>query len=195
MDRREALTKLPELSVGCLDEATEAAVRRWVDECPTCKAEWASLQGFLGTLEAVPQAQPTEKQSREMWSHCSQALFDKIEAERVKQHKPAGWSWARSQPRWGWAMLGGAVAILGATILAPDSSPATAPVSVASVAGAQREASDPGKLESLGRPPSYAATLVDHHAQMSADPFSDRVGSSLVSYSASVPATREGASR
>lgn len=199
MDRREALLKLPELSAGCLDAPTEAAVRRWVEECPHCKAEWASLQSFVGALEGVPQVQPTEAQSRQMWSRCSQALFDKVEAERLKQQKPPLWSWARSQPRWGWAMLGGAVAVLGATILAPDSSPvnssANAPISVASVVGTQRDASNPGQLQLFRRPPSYAATLVDHHAQMAMDPFSDRVGSSLVSYSASVPAAQEGASR
>lgn len=194
MDRREALSKLPELSAGCLDAPTESAVHRWVDECPHCKAEWASLQSFLGALEAVPPVQPTPAQSRQMWSNCSQALFDKIEAERLKQQpqKPPLWSWARSQPRWGWAMLGGAVAVLGVAILSPDSAPDSAPVSVAST---QRGASDPGELQSFGRPPSYAATLVDHHAQMAMDPFSDRVGSSLVSYSASLPSAREGASR
>jgi len=206
MDRHEALKMLPELSAGCLDAKTEDAVRRWVAECPRCKAEWESLQSFLGALEAVPQDHLTETQSRQMWSRCNEALFDRIESQRLQQSlpqqslskSPALWSWARSQPRWGWAMLGGAVAVLGATILAPDNSPSApgAPVSLASVGNS----GGPGVLQSFGRPPSYAATMVDHHAQMGADPFSDRVGSSLVSYSASyavsgVGAGAEGASR
>lgn len=192
MDRSEALKNLPELSAGCLDAATEAAVQRWVDDCPHCKAEWASLQGFLGTLEKVPPAPLSEAQSQQMWAHCSQSLFDKVEQDRLKAQNPPLWGWMKSQPRWGWAMLGGAVAILGAAILAPESSPSDPPIFVASAA---RDAANPGELQSLGRPPSYAATMVDHHAQMAIDPFSDRVGSSLVSYSASYPIAREGVSR
>ncbi len=197
MDRREALNKLPELSAGCLDTETEAAVRRWVEECPRCKAEWQSLQKFLGTLQAVPSAELTPEQSRRMWSRCSEALFDKIEQQRIQEQNPSLWRWMKSQPRWGWAMLGGAVVVLGATILAPDNSPVApaaaggAPVTLASAHG---NAADPGELQTLGRPPLYAATMVDHHAQLAADPFSDRVGSSLVSYTASY-SSAEGASR
>ncbi len=192
MDRREALNKLPELSAGCLDAETEAAVRRWVEECPHCKAEWQSLQQFLGALQTVPSVQPTPEQSRQMWSCCSEALFDKVEQYRLEQQKPSLLSWMRSQPRWGWAMLGGAVAVLGATILAPDSSPSSPASAPATVASTGVRAVDPGALQSLGRPPLYAATMVDHHAQMAADPFSDRVGSSLVSYTASYPVLSAG---
>jgi len=198
MDRREALNKLPELSAGCLDAKTEAAVRRWVEECPHCKAEWNSLQALVGTLQSLPEAHLSDEQSSRMWARCNEALFDKIEAQRLQQSRsqPGPLSWLRSQPRWGWGLLAGAAAALGAAVLAPDTPEVSRPVVIANAAPGTITSSDnAGNLQDFGRPPAYAATMVDHHAQMAADPFSDRVGSSLVSYSASYPAAGEGASR
>ena len=180
MDRREALKMLPELSAGCLDASTEAAVRRWVDECPECRVEWQGLEAMARTLSSLPEADLSPEQSRMMWAHCSEALYNKVEAQRLQEQNPSIWSWMKSQPRWGWAMLGGAAVVLGTAMFAPEGPNEPQPV-VAAASTSQQA----GDLELFNRPPSYAATMVDHHAQMATDPFNDRVGSSLVSYSAS----------
>jgi hypothetical protein len=190
MDRREALLKLPELSAGCLDAQTEEAVRRWVAECPECKAEWTSLEKMVGTLHAMPDAGLSTEQSQKMWARCNEALFEKIEAQRLEARKPSPFFWFQSQPRWGWALLGGAAAALGASLLAPDAAPTPEgtlrpPALASAVPAGASGAGGAGELQQFGRPPAYAATLVDNHAQMGASPFTDRVGSSLVSYSAS----------
>jgi hypothetical protein len=179
MDRREALKMLPELSAGCLDAKTEAAVRRWVDECPDCRVEWQGLETLAQTLSSLPEANLSPEASQRMWARCCDAIYDKVESQRLSQQNPSLWSWMKSQPRWGWAMLGGAAVVLGTAMLAPEGPNEPQPVVASFTAPAGND------LEMFNRPPSYAASMVDHHAQMAADPFNDRVGSSLVSYSAS----------
>lgn len=189
MERREALELLPELSADCLDEKTAQAVRNWVEDCPECKMEWSALQTMMEQLSVTSQPLLTPAQSQRMWANCAEKVFDRVEAERLAQQNPSLWSWMKMQPRWGWAMVGGAVVVLGAAWLANPEMPAaplndgTAPALVAE----NDAANDPGELVVLQRPSSYMASMVDHHAQMAIDPFSDHVGSSLVSYAASAP--------
>ena len=188
MERREALELLPELSADCLDEKTAQAVRKWVEDCPECKMEWTALQTMMEQLSTASQPLLTPAQSQRMWANCAEKIFDRVEAERLAQQNPSLWSWMKMQPRWGWAMVGGAVVVLGAAWLANPETP-TAPIdgTAPALVAENDAANDPGELVVLQRPPSYAASLVDHHAQMAIDPFSDHVGSSLVSYAASVP--------
>ncbi len=184
MERREALELLPELSADCLDEKTAQAVRQWIDDCPECKMEWSALHTMMEQLSTASQPLLSSAQSQRMWANCAEKIFDRVEAERLAKQNPSLWAWMKMQPRWGWAMVGGAVVVLGAAWMANPEIPAAqngdgAPALVAEA--------DPGELRVLSQPPSYAATMVDHHAQMAIDPFSDHVGSSLVSYAASAP--------
>ncbi len=188
MERREALELLPELSADCLDEKTAAAVRQWVDECPECQMEWRSLQTMMETLSTSSQPLLTPAQSQRMWANCAEKMFDRVETERLAQQSPSLWSWMKMQPRWGWAMVGGAVVMLGAAWIAnPEIPEATSGENAPALVAEMNNENDPGELRVLSRPPSYAASMVDHHAQMAIDPFSDHVGSSLVSYAASAP--------
>lgn len=186
MNSQEAQSLLPDLCTGCLDAKTEKMVREWLEKCPDCQAEWHSLHSTLFVLSTSTQPLLSEEQSRQMWQRCAEQLYDRIEADRVAQQRSSGWlGWFQMQPRWGWAALGGAVAVLGGVwFLAPQNAPGewndaprTAAVSAADTAG----------FVSFRRPPREASTLVNHHSAMSIDPFTDHVGTTLVSYSASAP--------
>lgn len=188
MERREALELLPELSADCLDEKTAQAVRQWIDDCPECKMEWGTLQTLMEQLSTTSQPLLTSAQSQRMWANCAEKIFDRVEAERLAKQNPSLWSWMKMQPRWGWAMVGGAVIVLGAAWIAnPEIPTAQEDENAPALLAETGSTNDPGELRVPSQLPSYAATMVDHHAQMAIDPFSDHVGSSLVSYAASAP--------
>ena len=177
MDTHQAQSLLPDYSADNLDAPTAAQVRRFLAECPDCKREWEAMQSTLLTVSALSQPVPTPAQSSAMWSKCAEKLHASIEAERLAAQRPAWRQWLGVQPRWGWAALGGAVAVLGSVWLM---GPQNAPVSPA-------DNSNPGQLVAFQQPPAMASTLVNHHSAMAFDPFTDHVGSTLVSYSATAP--------
>jgi anti-sigma factor RsiW len=178
MDSRQAQSLLPDYTAGCLCEADEAAVRKWIEECPDCQKEWHAIQTTLLVVSTASQPLLSAEESRRMWECCANKIFEKREAERLARQNPSLWSWIRMQPRWGWAALGGAVAILGSVwLLAPapttnDGAPAFATASAA------------GDLKMFRQPPAATSGIVNHHAGTAMDPFTDHVGSTLVSASA-----------
>lgn len=181
MDSRQAQSLLPELCSGCLDAEREAAVRAMIEECPDCQREWHLIQSTLLLVSTTSQPLLTPEQSQRMWQQCSEKLHARIEKERLAKQNPTLWSWIKLQPRWGWAALGGAVAVLGSVwLMAPDT-PDTNTAPTYAAAGANSE------LVMFRRPSGAASGLVNHHAGMAFDPFTDHVGSNLVSYSATAP--------
>jgi hypothetical protein len=115
-----------------------------------------------------------------MWQCCAEKLYEKREAERLARQNPGLWSWMRVQPRWGWAALGGAVAVLGSVwLMTPNPTNDGAPTLATADAT--------GQLVMFREPPRAASGMVNHHAGMAMDPFTDHVGSTLVSYSATAP--------
>lgn len=173
MNSREAQSLLPDLCSDCLDAQTEKLVREWLEKCPDCQAEWRALHSSLLVLSTSSQPLCSDEQSRQMWQRCAEKIYNRIETDRQAKQKTSWLSWARLQPRLGWATLGGAVAVLGgAWFLTPQSTePNDAPLT--SIAG----------FVDFRQPPRAASTLVNHHSGMSIDPFTDHVGTTLVSYS------------
>ena len=177
---RQAQALLPDFSAGCLDADCEAAVREWLDKCPECRGEWQSIQGTMQLLSSAPHAPLSEEASRRMWHCCREQIFEKTEANRLAAQNPSFWNWFKAQPSWGWAALGGAVAILGSVLLTPEASQDQPQLKIATVAP---------ELRMLRQPSRVASELVNHHSGMAIDPFTDHVGSTLVSYSATASQT------
>lgn len=183
-DSRQAQALLPDFSAGCLDADCEAAVREWLEKCPECRSEWQSIQATMQLLSSTDHAPLTEEQSRRMWHCCREQIFEKTEANRLAAQNPAFWNWFKTQPRWGWAALGGAVAILGSVLLSPENAQEQSqPQFVVSVPTVEPQ------LKLFRRPSPVASEMVNHHAAMAFDPFTDHVGSTLVSYSATAGRT------
>jgi hypothetical protein len=180
MDSRQAQSLLPDYTAGCLCEADEVAVRKWIEECPDCQQEWHAIQTTLLVVSTAVQPLPSAETTQRMWQSCAEKIYQKREAERLAAQKPSMWSWMRMQPRWGWAALGGAVIVLGSVLMTPD---ATTNDGLTVIA----DSSTAGELRAFNAPPPAASGLVNHHAAMSIDPFTDHVGTTLVSASATAP--------
>jgi hypothetical protein len=168
-----------------VEEASCAEMRELQEhlaECPPCEKEWVVFQQTLLIVSTTPQPLLSAEQSRLMWEECARRCMDKTEEKRLAAQRSAsgGWSlsqWLGMQPRWGWAALGGAVAVFGAVwFLAPQDDAPTPTWA----------ANDPGmtQLVRFDRPPTAASPFINHHSAMAFDPFADHVGSTLVSYSA-----------
>lgn len=152
-------------------------------ECDLCSREKAAFERTLFIVSTLHQPLPSPTTSREMWRSCSEHIFQKTEGQRLeRQHSPIQTLnyWLAQQPRWSWAGLIAAFTVFGMVwFLAPmENNPAeldTFPLETQPVA--------------LQNPPTLAAGLIDHHSAMAIDPFTDYVGTTLVSYSAttSVP--------
>jgi hypothetical protein len=82
------------------------------------------------------------------------------------------------QPQLGWAALGAAVAIFGSVWMLTPAQTDEQPLVFTA---------NPAQVAQIGfeRPPDTAMPLLSHHAAMSIDPFTDHVGTTLVSYSPS----------
>jgi anti-sigma factor RsiW len=180
MDCRQAQSFLADLSVEHLPPASATELHSHLAQCPQCQDEWQRFQAMLLTLSTGTQSLPTQQQSQEMWSACLNKWTEQVERQRTTKEgvtqqttaqRPSLWNWMRHQPRWGWAALGGAMAVFGGTwVLAPHDEPGPEP--------------EPMTVIRFQTPPSTRASLVNHHSAMAFDPFSDHVGSTLVSYSA-----------
>lgn len=182
MDCREVESKLGDLSAEALAQATSEEIEQHLAKCPPCAREWDVYQRSLFSLSTTSQPLLTEDKSREMWSCCQKYIEAKTDRELASRRAPWWQVWwqPRRSPVLGWASLGAAVAILAAVVLA-NPTRTNYPV---------RIADNNPKTEWIRfqTPPREAATFINHHATMGFDPFSDRVGTTLVSDSAISPA-------
>jgi len=186
MNCRRVQSQLAALSAQKLSPRGLSCLQDHLANCPECQKEWLLFQQTVQVLSTTSQPVLRHDHSRKMWGTCSEKLHSSIEQQRLKAPRPAsalnsGWSfrdWAQEQPRWGWAALGGALVVLGSAFLSPPAgSPAPGP-----------QAESPAPVVTVAsRPSQEMSDTVGHHATMTFDPFTDYIGSTLVSYSATSP--------
>jgi hypothetical protein len=192
MTCRECLEQFSEMSADNVSASTALSIREHLKACPQCVDEARAFEHTLFILSASSQPLPTPQISDAMWQYCSEHVFQKVEAKRSNSRatRPGLAGWFARQPLWGWASLAGAFAILTATwFLAPHEDALNAlneEVNVYRNTPTMRAG-----LITFERPPASASALVNHHSAMAADPFTDNVGSTLVSYSATSSATSQ----
>lgn len=190
MNCRDCQAKICDLTADALPVPDADSVREHLTVCATCGQEMEFLQYTLFSVSCLTQPLPSALASEQMWHRCSEHIFQKVEAERTGVNSLAtagspGFSgWLSRQPRWSWATLGGALAILGSVwMLAPHDDSAT----FADSGNFPTQDNSPGELVALRRPSGAASGLINHHSAMAVDPFTDYVGTTLVSYSATSP--------
>jgi hypothetical protein len=205
--------QLAALSANDLSPTEAEAVRRHLEACPPCKGHWVLFERTLLTLNSASQPKLTAEQSRQMWLVCLEhtkaaqagnkpwaALHngsddDSSEAHSLWESLVKTFSWLTATPRTGWAVAGGAAAILGLTyFLAPHPQGAEPAPQVAFAPLPQADLiqfRDFGRSGLFQAPPANASQLVDYHTAMSFEPYSDHVAPSLIAYSASAPARFE----
>jgi hypothetical protein len=186
MNCRECLEHFSSLSADHMSAPHVLSMREHLAACPQCRHEWQVFEHTLFLLSTSPQPLPGGQISDAMWCHCSEYIFQKVEAGRADRRafgfSPGLRGWVTRQPGWSWATLGGALAILGAAwFMAPHDD-----VPTMAVNNLDRQPQI-GTLVTFERPSAAASGLVNHHSAMAADPFTDTVGSTLVSYSATAP--------
>lgn len=196
MTCRDCLEKFSALSADNVSQTSALSLHEHLQACPQCKDEWVLFERTLVVLSTSTQILPAPEASEQMWKSCAEHVFESVEKQRNgKRRTPrrAGvLGWFGQQPRWSWASLAGAVAILAAAwFFAPHDETLNA---IAGAGDALRNAPTsqaglgPGALVTFQRPPAAASGLVNHHSAMAADPFADNVGSTMASYSATSPA-------
>lgn len=186
MDCRDVESQLAILSAEDLSESAAATLREHLMRCTECEKEWQMFQATMLMLSTTSQPIVTAEVSEKLWQCCSDKLHERIEQQRLAAQRPAWWNWARTQPRWGWAALGGAVAVFGGVWLyGPQESQPSQDVAVAQLPAGDQ--ATPGTLVNFQTPPDTASTMVNNHTAMTFDPFIDHVASNLVSYSATAP--------
>ena len=184
MTSEDVMKKLPEYSCDALSPAEAKEVERFLQECPHCIAEWASLQETLLAASTVTQPLLHQAQSQQIWHFCLRHIEEKTERERLlKKSNEYALSvktpWFRA-PWLGWATLATSFAVLGAVWLAPSPENAVSPNNIKVTASLPRLANDQAEWVSFQTPPAAASPYINHHALMAFDPFSDRVGTTLV---------------
>jgi hypothetical protein len=216
MDCPSALSRLADLSADSMAGPEAADLLQHLQQCVGCQREWEAFQFTLLMVSTTPQPIVTTEQSRQMWRACQEKLLTQPSgfprrhaAERQLElpqytripatdaRRPWLWNWAAMQPRWGWAALGGAFVVLGGVWwftppAAPGLAVASAPTINATLAAnplppVSLDNGGPGTLVTFERPPTMTSPLITHHSAMAIDPFTDHVGSTLVSYSATAP--------
>ena len=198
MNCNRVQSQLAALSAAELPSAECAALEAHCAACPVCRREWEALQSTLLLLSTLSQPLPSKDVSTQIWGVCSEQWYVRVEERRTA---PASFwdstlSWARTQPRWGWAALGGAIVIFGSVLMmSPLGDDGAATMAEAPADGgpvlvlgqpqnAQNNADVTRVRVHFSPPPATAAAAVNYNSQMSFDPFVDHVGSSLVSSSA-----------
>ena len=180
MNSDEVKKILPEYSCDALSPAEAKEVERLLQECPHCIAEWSSLQEVMLTVSTASQPLLPQEKSQQMWNCCLRHIEDKTERERLLKKSDEfapRVSWFRA-PWLGWATLATSFAVLGAVWFSSPAQNVVARPSnvVASLPATQ----DQTEWASFQSPPLAAAPYINHHTLMAFDPFSDRVGSTLV---------------
>jgi hypothetical protein len=203
MNCSECQAQLAELSAEALASEQSLAMRAHFEECAHCYGEWAIFERTLFLISSVEQPLPSPLASEQMWHRCAEHIFQKVEAERLNPRREysrqeevlrdsgaaesRGWrGWLARQPRWSWASLAGAFVVFGAVWF-------LAPGDATSADGGREGLAPESELvmlptpvpsQALSTPPTGAAALVNHHTGMTVDPFTDYVGNTMVSYSA-----------
>ena len=199
MDCRDCQAHICDLSADALPAAAAESVREHLTVCATCGQEMAVLERTLFSVSCLSQPLPSPLASEQMWHRCAEHIFQKVEAQRsgaqnstaavsapAPEYSRGALGWFSRQPRWSWGALGGALAVLaGVWFLAPQDNSIT----FANNGNFPTQNDSPGELVALRTPPGMAAGLIDHHSAMTVDPFTDYVGTTLVSYSATSPQT------
>ncbi len=179
MDCREAQTSLADMSAEQLTPQVQKQIEAHFADCPPCLEEWRLFQATLSTVSQATQPMPSTEQSRAMWQACEKSWMERVERERAGRGSAAMPSgsplgrWLRAQPIWGWASLGGALAVLGGVWM--SGAPEAQPVAPAAPATFQ--------MIRFEQPPSGASPILNHHSVMAFDPFADHVATTLASYS------------
>ena len=195
MKCRQAQSRLAVYSAENLSDKELAALCEHLDKCPECHREWVVLQSTLITLSTTSQPLLSRETSDKMWQCCEERLRRRAQqtalgiapaplATRDAGYNAAAagstmWNWI-FQPQVGWAALGAAVAIFGSVLFLTPSQPDEQPLTY-------EGPSVPATQVAFEAPPEGTQPLVNHHAAMAIDPFTDRVGTTLVSYSATAP--------
>lgn len=193
MKCRQAQSRLAVYSAEHLSDKDLAALCEHLDKCPECHREWVVLQSTLVTLSTTSQPVLSHEVSQKMWTCCEERLQRRAQQTAVSQvplgagsvgydsdaARPTFWN-SLLQPQWGWATLGAAVAIFGSVLFLTPAEQEEQPMSFATT-------SQPVTQVVFERPPDSTLPLVTHHTAMSIDPFTDHVGTTLVSYSATAP--------
>jgi len=194
MKCRQAQSRLSGYSAEHLSDKELAALCEHLEQCPECHREWVVLQSTLLTLSTSSQPLLSREASDKMWQCCEdrikqqiahgEAAFRKVplaqrDAYEVNLSSPSVWGWVL-QPQVGWATLGAAVAIFGTVWMMTPAPTTEQPLNFAANTNTS---AGPVTQVAYERPPADSMPLLNHHAAMSIDPFTDHVGATLVSYS------------
>lgn len=201
MDCNQTEAKFCEVSADACDEQTARAVREHLANCPPCEKKWREFENSMLACSTATQPVPTSAQTRAMWEACEKKCFTSAQvATPQRQSAPISVSqrignWFGAQPRWSLATLGAATAIFCGVWIS-SVMPASQVISQNGTREYSRLVSRSiidevplGTSDARAQmPPRDAAFFIDHHASMGFDPFTDHVGPTLVSFSASAPA-------
>jgi hypothetical protein len=179
MDCRKAQDHFAQWSIEESDLECCEELKQHLQQCPPCAREWERFRQTLFAVSTTTQNLPDIRCSHAMWNACLQQITEKTERERLRGAAPEVSFWRQlfgSQPKWGWAALGGAAVVFGAVWFgapaqnAPDNS-----VASTRIVGA------PSPFVRFDRPPADATPFINHHTAMGFDPFNDHVGTTMVS--------------
>lgn len=185
MNCQRAKSSFATLSVEEMTSPSMRELQEHLAQCPPCQREWHIFQQTLLIVSTTSQPILSAERSQVMWQECARCCMEQTEKKRLEAQRPALWrspfgQWMSTQPKWGWAALGGSLAVLAAVWFStPQNNAATTSVAASDLPA--------GTLIRFERPPSAASPFINHHSAMAFDPFADHVGSTLVSYSATAP--------
>ncbi len=187
MDCRQVEAKLADWSAHNLPDSFCEELRDHLRQCPPCTQHWNEFQQTLHTVSSSTQPCCSAERSRAMWQCCEQHIQKKIETERLTRHEKSR-AWWQLSPRFGFASLAGAFAVLIAVSVMPSSllrhnnSTQPVPISVPQTISSPRD-----EWIRFSLPPAQASPFINHHAAMAFDPFADHVASTLISDVATNP--------
>jgi hypothetical protein len=196
MNCQRAKSSFATLSVEEMTSPSMRELQEHLAQCPPCQREWHTFQQTLLIVSTTSQPILSAERSQAMWQECARCCMESTEKKRLEAQRPALWrspfgQWMSTQPKWGWAALGGSLAILAAVWFStPQNS--TSPTNNESPSAFALRSLPEGELIRFERPPSAASPFINHHSAMAFDPFADHVGSTLVSYSATAPQSTRG---
>lgn len=185
MNCREAHKKLADLSADTLPSTEAQDLKQHLDKCSPCLKEWHLLHITIHCLSTATQPLLHQAQSQQIWHHCLSHIEEKTERERLLKKRneysaSVKTSWFRA-PWLGWATLATSFAVLGAVWFFPSSKNVVTPnPTTNTVASFPNNSNGQTEWVSFQMPPAAASPYINHHALMAFDPFSDRVGTTLV---------------
>lgn len=217
---RHAVESIAALSAEDLTPAEAELVRKHLEDCPPCKGQWVLFERSMTLLTGTSRATLETKRSRQMWLVCmeharqqqtghpqvqgtksiqlSGAIYDEVgdnpknflaplTSERTL---PAGWGWLASPVRTGWALAGGAAAVLMAAYFLAPQAPEVAGPLITKASLPPMPMNSGGDLVEFQKPPRTLTPFLGHHASLSFEPYGDHVGPAVISHSAAYSAAR-----